>query len=168
VEQVSWYDAQEFLLKLNTHQLPAGCGYRLPSETEWEYAARGGQQSKGYEYAGGNDLDKVGWYRDNSHSETKVVGLKLPNELGLFDLSGNVDEWCEDQWHSNLDGAPQDGSAWVDKEQGVHRVFRGGGWFDDSEHCRSTFRYRPSFRDSDVGFRVVCFFPPGSWPAHSK
>jgi formylglycine-generating enzyme required for sulfatase activity len=150
---------------------PGVIGYRLPSEAEWEYAARGGNLSENYRYAGGNDLDKLGWYDDNSHGETKEVGLKLPNELGLYDLSGNVYEWCEDHRHENYEGAPDNGSPWLNEiQQNSSRVFRGGSWNDYAQGCRSTYRYNyhPALRILNVGFRVVLFFPPGSWSAHSK
>ncbi|WP_353484869.1 SUMF1/EgtB/PvdO family nonheme iron enzyme, partial [Haliscomenobacter sp.] len=91
VEQVSWEDAQRFLQKLNATdtRLAADQHFRLPSEAEWEYAARGGQKSEGYRYTGSNVLDEVGWYNQNSHGQTQPVGLKLPNELGICDMSGN-------------------------------------------------------------------------------
>ena len=153
VENVSWYDAQDFIRSLNalTNQ-----NYRLLSESEWEYAARGGQKSEGYLYAGGNKLKDVGWYNDNSYGETKPVGLKYPNELGLFDMSGNVWEWVEDQWHGNYDGAPKDGSAWVDHEEGARRVIRGGSWGNSPRLCRVTVRNdsAPTGRDGDLGFRL--------------
>ena len=140
-------------------------GYRLPTEAEWEYAARGGEEPgkrPRYEYAGGDKLDELGWYSDNSHRETKPVGLKLPNELGLYDMSGNVWEWCEDQWHKNYEGAPVDGSAWVDREQGSSRVLRGGSWYSLAVICRSAYRnhWLPTLRDYDQGFRLVLSFPP--------
>jgi formylglycine-generating enzyme required for sulfatase activity len=89
--------------------------YKLPSEAIWEYAARGGNQSEGYIYAGSNTLKEVGWYNKNSHNETKPVGLKLPNELGLYDMSGNVDEWCADNWSENLKNIPKDGRPYEEK-----------------------------------------------------
>jgi formylglycine-generating enzyme required for sulfatase activity len=174
VESVSWHDAKEFLTQLNLRcgsNLPSGCAYRLPSESEWEYAARGGIQTQNYEYAGGNDLEKLGWYHDNSHRETKAVGLKLPNELGVHDMSGNVWEWCEDHWHGETEETPADGSPWLDElKQGSSRVIRGGCLYDDALGCRSTYRNstHPTLRHYLVGFRVVLFFPPGSWSAHSK
>lgn len=139
-------------------------GYRLPTEAEWEYAARGGPNPEGrprYEYAGGNKLDEVGWYSENSHRETKPVGLKLPNELGIYDMSGNVWEWCEDQWHGNYEGAPADGSAWRGQEQGAARVSRGGSWGDDAGLCRcaSRFYWLPQLRYIHVGFRLVWVSP---------
>lgn len=149
-------------------------GYRLPSEAQWEYAARGGKGSDKrptYQYAGGDKLDEVGWYNENSHSETKPVGLKLPNELGICDLSGNVDEWCEDHWHDTYANAPNDGSAWLDEsQQGGYRVLRGGGWYLDPLGCRSSYRYHydPANDYYAVGFRVVLFSPPGSWSVPSQ
>jgi formylglycine-generating enzyme required for sulfatase activity len=137
-------------------------GFRLPSEAEWEYAARGGQNTKGYRYAGGDNLDAVGWYDDNSHQESKPVGWKLPNELGLFDMSGNVYEWCEDQWHDKYDKPPLDGTAWVDREQGTYRVFRGGHWGNSPRYCRPAYRSHgpPAYRLNGVGLRVVLVVPP--------
>ena len=154
VESVSWEDAQQFLEKLNEL---TGKAYRLPTEAEWEYAARGGQQSKGYKYAGSNKLKEVGWYAENSHVETKAVGLKYPNELGLYDMSGNVWEWVEDHWHDNYNGALADGSAWVDSEKGPFRVLRGGAWFYYPGYCRCTNRIRstPLYRGDCIGFRLV-------------
>lgn len=142
---------------------PQAKGFRLPTEAEWEYAARGGNQSEGFRYAGGDKLDEVGWYDDNSHGETKAVGLKLANKLGLYDMSGNVFEWCEDQNHENYQGAPKDGSAWVNREDGAFRVLRGGGWGYDPRFCRSSRRdgSHPAPRSFNVGFRVVLGSPPG-------
>lgn len=136
---------------------PAAKGFRLPSEAEWEYATRGGNKSGDFLYAGGDKLDEVGWYVDNSHGETKTVGLKLANELGLYDLSGNVWEWCADQWHDNYKGAPKDGSAWLGLKDDPYRVLRGGSWYDNPLHCRPSVRinFHPAFRYYDVGFRVV-------------
>ncbi len=131
-------------------------GYRLPSEAEWEFAARGGNHSGNYKYAGGSKLTDVGWYGDNSHRETKPVGLKLPNEQGIYDMSGNVWEWCEDKWHSDYQGAPNDGSAWLSKEGGK-RVQRGGGWIGSAQGCRVPYRdySPPAYRDDLIGFRLV-------------
>ncbi|MBK7476684.1 MAG: formylglycine-generating enzyme family protein [Haliscomenobacter sp.] len=139
VVQVSWIDVQTFLKKLNTR---TGKTYRLPSEAEWQYAARGGHRSQGFTYSGGNKLNEVGWYDENSHAETKPVGLKQPNELGLYDMSGNVWEWCADVWHDNYEGAPDDGSAWTTGGDQDLRVVRGGSWFFDDCYCRVSSRNR--------------------------
>jgi formylglycine-generating enzyme required for sulfatase activity len=173
VESVSWQDAKTFIERLQEReevktflkaQNLSQAQFRLPSEAEWEYAARGGVHSQGYEYCGSDDLRQVGWYRDNSGGETKPVGLLLPNELGLFDMSGNVYEWCEDDWHSSYDSPdrPDDGSAWVDtSRRGTSRVFRGGSYLHDPVGCRPAFRFRtrPDGHFYFVGFRLVLSLP---------
>lgn len=139
--------------------------FRLPSEAEWEYAARGGGQVTGhFIHSGGEKLDEGSWYNENSYKETKEIGLKLPNELGLYDMNGNVWEWCEDQYHRNYIGAPRDGSAWNDLKADARRVLRGGSWDDDSETCRSSARSAnlPNGHSSDVGFRLAFHLPPAS------
>lgn len=155
VENVSWNDVQEFLKKLN--QKYPGKNYRLPSEAEWEYAARGGQQSNGYTYAGGNEIGAVAWYRENSGGKTHPVGSKKANELGIYDMSGNVWEWCQDIWHDNYQNAPTDGSSWDVEGDDAHQVLRGGSCGDLSLYCRATKRARsnPTFRDFDYGFRLA-------------
>lgn len=127
VEQVSWDDCQSFIRKLNKM---TGKHFRLPSEAEWEYAARGGNQSRGYKYSGGNDLSRVAWYKDNSGSRTHPVGSKAPNELGLYDMSGNVVEWCQD-WYSKYSGSEQVKSF---------RMYRGGSWQDNPTFGRVSIR----------------------------
>ncbi len=151
VEEVSWNDAQKFIKKLNSQ---SGKKFALPGEAQWEYAARsGGKKEK---YAGGNEPDAVAWYDSNSGGETHEVGLKAPNGLGLYDMSGNVREWCQDSWHSDYDGAPADGSAWVE-EGGSLRVVRGGSWSSLPGRLRAAYRYwgRAVFRISVLGFRLV-------------
>lgn len=151
VEMVSWDDCQEFISKLN--QL-TGRNFRLPTEAEWEYAARGGKKSQGYKYAGSNTIDDVAWYTKTSNdSGTKQVKTKSPNELGLYDMSGNVWEWCQDlygEYGSASQANPQGPSS------GSLRVLRGGDWFDDSGGCRVSNRDdgHPGYRDSTLGFRL--------------
>lgn len=130
VEQVSWDDCQDFIKKLNAK---IGKKFRLLTDAEWEYAARDGTKSKGYLYAGSNDINEVAWYMENSNGTTHPVGQKKPNELGLYDMSGNVWEWCQD-WH--------DGYIWnqtnpTDPTSEFFCVHRGGSWsFDNAEDCR--------------------------------
>jgi len=135
-----------------------GCRFGLPSEAQWEYAARGGRygQASGYAYAGSNYLPEVGWYKKNSQGQTHPVGRKHPNALGLYDMSGNVDEWCEDVWHDNYKGAPQDGSAWIEDGDESIRVVRGGSWSNVYVSSRAADRYRSDAfnRSDDVGFRL--------------
>ena len=149
---VSWNDIQEFIEKLNAK---TGKQYRLPTEAEWEYAARGGNQSKDYKYSGSNDIGSVAWYTDNSSSPNHPVGQKQPNELGLYDMSGNVYEWCSD-WHGSYSSGSQTNSTGPAKGSG--RVLRGGTWNYFAVVCRVSFRfYGPSNRGSSyVGFRLVC------------
>ncbi len=152
---------------------PEKIGYCLPSEAQWEYAARGGKdpdQRPAYKYAGGDKLDEVGWYGDNSHRETKPVGIKLSNELGLYDMSGNVYEWCEDQWHDSYEDATTDGSAWFGLERDKFQVLRGGHGPDSNpQDCRSSSRSysEPTSRHSVFGFRVL-FSLPDSSPSNGQ
>ncbi len=159
IETVSWNEAQTFVRQLN--QI-SGKQFRLPSEAEWEYAARGGiHWRKGYDYAGSNDIEKVAWYGENNHNETKPVGLKQPNQLGIYDMSGNVGEWCEDDWHGSYSDSPTDGSAWTESDRrDSDRVFRGGDWFgfdvSTNDYCISCRDgYDPSLRSCDIGFRLI-------------
>ena len=151
VENVSWEDCQEFLRKLN--QL-TGKRFRLPTEAEWEYAARGGNRSRGHKYAGSDNLGSVAWYEDNCGNETHPVGQKSANELGLYDMSGNVWEWCQD-WYGSYSGNAQTNPTGA--ISGSRRVYRGGGWICNARLCRSTGRsyFTPSFRDFSLGLRLA-------------
>ncbi|MBC7774089.1 MAG: SUMF1/EgtB/PvdO family nonheme iron enzyme [Phycisphaerae bacterium] len=154
VEKVSWDDTQGFIKKLNEK---TGKKYRLPTESEWEYAAKGGTISKGFKYSGSNQLEEVAWFVENSSSKTHPVGQKKPNELGLYDMSGNVWEWVEDDWHGNYNSAPDNGSAWVDNPRGSTRVFRSGTWLREAQFCRVAYRYHSALdnRSSHMGFRLA-------------
>jgi len=135
-----------------------GCCFGLPSETQWEYAERGG----GYgmvtrsEYAGSNYLPEVGWYDDNSQGQTHPVGRKLPNALGLYDMSGNVSEWCEDVWQDSYKDTPEDGSPLLKEVEKNRRVIRGGSWdvIDRGSRVAFRFKYFAGNRYEDVGFRL--------------
>lgn len=155
VESVSWIDAHIFIQKLNEETNNV---FRLPSEAEWEYAARGGKVSMDYKYSGSDNPKQVSWYIDNSKDSTKEIGLLLANELGLYDMSGNVSEWCIDDWHIDYRNAPQNGSPWIDfPKRGVERVVRGGSYIYDYQPCYSTYRlsFKPQYKGSDIGFRLV-------------
>jgi formylglycine-generating enzyme required for sulfatase activity len=152
VEQVSWNDVQQFLAKLNAK---TGKTYRLPTEAEWEYAARGGSSSLGYKYAGSKREDEVAWYYSNSGSKTHPVGQKKANELGLYDMSGNVYEWCAD-WYGNYPSMAQNNPK--GPSTGTNRVLRGGSWkYNAPIFCRSAYRGydSPVSRHDNVGFRLV-------------
>ncbi|MCC6411396.1 MAG: SUMF1/EgtB/PvdO family nonheme iron enzyme [Saprospiraceae bacterium] len=152
VEQVSWYEVAEFLQKLNN--LNDDVKYRLPTEAEWEYAARGGARSKGYTYAGSNTLGDVAWYDGNSLNKTHPVKSKQPNELGLYDMTGNVWEWCSD-WYSSYSSDTQTNP--VGATSGFRRVDRGGSWCGYPQGSRIAVRwsYTPIDRGSDLGFRLA-------------
>ena len=153
VRGVSWDDTQAFLQKLNA----GGGQYRLPSEAEWEYAARGGAQSQGYRYAGSNDPDAVAWHRGNSKGKLYAVGQKQANELGLYDMSGNVWEWVQDCYHENYAGAPTDGRARESGDCG-RRILRGGSGNSARGLLRSAFRVRnPADKQYNGygGFRIA-------------
>jgi formylglycine-generating enzyme required for sulfatase activity len=150
VEKVSWNDIQDFIKKLNAK---TGKKYRLPTEAECEYAARGGQN---YKYAGSDNIGSVAWYSSNSDSKTHPVGQKSPNGYGLYDMSGNVWEWCQDTWHDNYKNAPTNGTAWISGSDS-RRVLRGGSWDDDYSSSRVVDRigYSPSYRFNFFGFRLA-------------
>ena len=153
VETVSWDDAQAFCQKLSAK---TGKKYRLPSEAEWEYACRAGTQTR--YYFGNNEyqLGEYAWYRDNSGSKPHPVGQKKPNNWGLYDMHGNVWEWCEDGWHENYQNAPTDGTAWNENHSVTNpRVLRGGSWLNNPRNCRSAARFNFSSRYAYNGFRVV-------------
>jgi sulfatase modifying factor 1 len=153
VESISWNDIQEFLKKLNAK---TGKNYRLPTEAEWEFTARGGNKSKGYNYSGSNNINEVAWYNSNSKSKTQPVGQKKSNELGIYDMSGNVWEWCSD-WYSNnyySISPPNDPQG---PSTGKYKVLRGGSWSDYESSCRvaNRFWYNPDSIYNDSGFRLA-------------
>ena len=134
-----------------------GKTFRLPTEAEWEFAARGGNRSKGYEYSGSNNIDAVAWYWNSipyQSSGTQTVATKAPNELGLYDMSGNLWEWCQD-WYGNYSSNAQTNPA--GPESGSGRVIRGGGCGYDAWSCRVSNRYYdiPSFTGGDTGLRLA-------------
>ena len=157
VESVSWHDAQSFIERLSTK---TGMKFRLPTEAEWEYAARGGNKSKVFQYSGSDNLDEVGWFAENSGDRTHAVGEKKPNELGIYDMSGNVWEWCLD-WYDEEYYQDCKKKGVVENptgpETGSRRVLRGGGWSSDAQNCRPADRFGvdPGLRGSGLGFRLV-------------
>jgi hypothetical protein len=156
VENVSWNDIQEFIKKLNGQ---TGKSYRLPTEAEWEYAARGGKKGKGYKYSGSNNIDEIAWYfYNNSDDKTQPVGTKQPNELGIHDMSGNVWEWVNDRYGDYTEKTLLSPNG---QTSGAYRVFRGGSWFSEAGLCHVSFRsidLAPDIHFNDVCFRLV--LPP--------
>ena len=158
VENVSWNDAMEFCEKLNSMgKAPDGWKFTLPTETQWEYAARGGNKSMGYKYSGSDDIYEVAWYNSNSGNRTQPVAQKKANELGLYDMSGNVWEWCLDDW--TWDSRKQKPEFTRGNDSGgSYRVNRGGSWFNGARHCRSADRSvnnAPGGRFNYLGFRLA-------------
>ena len=169
VENISWYDAVDFCNKLSQKEglTPAytingtdvtcnwkAIGYRLPTEAEWEFAAKGGNKSKGFVYAGSDNIDEVAWYESNSGNKTHAVGTKKANELGIYDMAGNVWEWCWD-WKAPYSSSAKPNPSGPDS--GFYRILRGGSCCFNAERCRSASRgiNYPNHSDHNGGFRVV-------------
>ena len=167
VEMVSWHETVEFCRKLNQRErkasrLPDGYVYRLPTEAEWEYAARGGTKSKGFMYPGSNNPEEVAWHHPGSVDQTHPVGTKRPNELGLYDMAGNVWEWCLDFYAPDYYAkAPKADPVNDNHGDKTYRVCRGGSWGLYPTHCRSAYRGggTPTGRFYSYGFRVVLAYP---------
>lgn len=151
VEKVSWNDCQTFITRLNEI---TGLNFRLLTEAEWEFAARGGNKSMGYKYAGSNTIGDVAWYTSNASSTTHPVATKAPNELGLYDMSGNVYEWVNDWYGSYTSGEKTDPTG---PTSGTDRVRRGGAWRYETSRCRVSHRsnYAPSTKINDLGLRLA-------------
>jgi formylglycine-generating enzyme required for sulfatase activity len=174
VTDVNWFEAVEFCKRLSKH---SGRTYRLPTEAEWEYACRAGSKQPFHfgetittdlanydgtddpngKWSGAYDRGTNGIYRE----QTTPVDAFPPNAFGLYDMHGNVWEWCLDHWHDNYQGAPMDGSAWLSNDQNANRVLRGGSWINNPRNCRfATRNVRfPDDRNGNIGFRVVCEIP---------
>lgn len=152
VENISWLQIQEFIKNLN---MKTGHTYRLPSEAEWEYSCRGGNKSESY--CGSNTLDDVAWYIDNSNNKTHPVGQKKPNHYGLYDMTGNVQEWVQDCVHFSYKNAPQDGTSWVSSGDCSQRIYRGGSWNNSGVDMRTTRRTGDTncCQRNYIGFRLV-------------
>jgi len=152
VENVSWNEVQKFISKLNAL---TGKQYRLPTEAEWEFACRGGTHSAQYKYSGSNTVNDVAWHVYNSEDKTHAVGTKLPNELGIYDMSGNVYEWCND-WFGDYSSDAQNNPKGT--ASGTFRVGRGGSWSDFPERSRVSYRIigMPDDHDNAIGFRLAC------------
>ncbi|MDI9529911.1 MAG: formylglycine-generating enzyme family protein [Candidatus Cloacimonadota bacterium] len=170
VEQVNWFDAVDYCNKLSIKEGLTPCysgsgkyitcdwtanGYRLPTEAEWEFAAREGVKDKGYMYSASNDINSVAWYWDNAGKQTHSVGSKAANELGIYDMSGNVWEWCWD-WYDEGYYAKSPGLDPRGADSGSYRVLRGGSWLNDDNFCRvaNRFIFNPDCSYNNFGFRV--------------
>ena len=151
VENVSWYDCQTFIKRLNSY---TGRNFRLPTEAEWEFAARGGNYSRHYKYSGSNYIDDVAWYIDNSNKRPHPVGTKQANELGLYDMSGNVGEWCSD-WDGSYSSYSQTNPT--GPNSGSFRVHRGGFWRYNARYCRTPERNSntPDYCVNTIGLRLI-------------
>ena len=151
VERVSWDDIQVFIQKLNTI---TGKNYRLLTEAEWEYAARGGKKNNHYKFSGSNNADAVAWYEMNSSRKSHPVGTKAPNELGIYDMSGNVWEWCSD-WYAAYSGDPQTNPA--GPSSGKSRIIRGGCYVNEAQLVRVSYRssFPPNYINNYMGFRLA-------------
>ena len=151
VETVSMFDCARFVDKLTEL---TGRSFRLPTEAEWEFAARGGIKSLSYKYSGSNTVDEVAWYADNSDETTHAVALLAPNELGIYDMSGNVCEWCQDWYTGYSEGSFTNP---IGPESGLENVYRGGAWSFPSSKCRNAFRYMayPDAAEKYLGLRVA-------------
>jgi formylglycine-generating enzyme required for sulfatase activity len=174
IDNVNWFEAVEFCKRLSRE---SGRTYRLPTEAEWEYACRAGTRTPFHcgetittaianydgtgdaegKWSGSYDRGSKGIYRQ----ETTPVDAFSPNQFGLYDMHGNVWEWCLDHWHENYQGAPTDGSAWLSNDNNASRLRRGGSWYYNPRNCRSATRYdgTPVYRNDTLGFRVVCEIP---------
>jgi formylglycine-generating enzyme required for sulfatase activity len=155
VERVTWHQATEFCQRLSAKTQK---NYHLPSEAQWEYACRA-ETETAYHFGDQLTLELANYER--SVGQTTAVGTYPANRWGLHDMHGNVREWCEDHWHDNYEGAPTDGSTWIEGGNSGRRILRGGSWIVDPGDCRSAYRYYsgPDNRDSSYGFRVVCSAP---------
>lgn len=165
VEEINWNNAMKFCKKLNERERQAGrlfsgYEYRLPTEAEWEFAARGGNKSRGYKYSGSNNLASVAWYHKNSRNKIHNVGTKLPNELGIHDMSGNLFEWSLDRcdWNQKIiTSTYKDGIVDPFERNGPYRINRNGGWGHYAKYCKITRHsvMRPGTETADMGFRIV-------------
>ena len=151
VEYINWEMIQTFISNLNEM---TGKNFRLPTEAEWEFAARGGNKSQNYLYSGSNNVADIAWYVDNSEGATHAVATKAPNELGIYDMSGNVWEWCND-WYGDYSAGPQTNPT--GPESGGERIMRGGSWYGPAKNCRISKRFKAptGFGDDDIGFRIA-------------